>query len=53
MRQTALNESREEVEKMDLDNGVNSIVGAILEYPTAAMLLVAFLVYLWRERRPY
>jgi len=38
---------------MDLDTGLNAIIGTILCHPTAAILLVVFFVYLWRERRPY
>ena len=38
---------------MDLDNGINSIIYAILNFPTAAMLLVAFIIYVIRSRRPY
>ncbi len=38
---------------MDLDGGIKALVETILQYPVAAMLLVAFVVYLKRERRPY
>jgi hypothetical protein len=38
---------------MDLDTGVNGILSAIFNYPTAAMLIVAFCLYVWRDRRPY
>ena len=38
---------------MDLDCGVREIAQAILSYPTAAMLLVAFCLYVIRSRRDY
>jgi len=38
---------------MTLDEGVKGILCAILNYPTAAMLIVAFWIYIWRDRRPY
>jgi hypothetical protein len=38
---------------MTLDEGVNGILSAIFNYPTAAMLIVAFWIYVWRDRRPY
>ena len=38
---------------MDLDCGIREIVEAILSYPTAAMLVVAFCLYVIRNRRDY
>jgi len=38
---------------MPLDEGVKGILSAILNFPTAAMLIVAFWIYIWRDRRPY
>ena len=38
---------------MDLDMGINSIIGTIFQFPTAAILLVAFILYVVRNRRPY
>ena len=38
---------------MDLDNGINAIICAVLNFPTAAMLLVAFAIFVVRSRRPY
>ncbi len=36
---------------MNLDLGIEAIAQAILSYPTAAMLLVAFWLYVTRDRR--
>jgi len=36
---------------MNLDLGIGAIAQAILAYPTAAMLLVVFCLYVMRDRR--
>lgn len=36
---------------MDLDSGIREIAHAILSFPTTAMLLVAFWLYVTRNRR--
>jgi hypothetical protein len=36
---------------MNLDTGIGEIAKAILAFPTAAMLLVAFWLYVVRDRR--
>ncbi len=36
---------------MNLDLGIGAIAQAIIAYPTAAMLLVAFWLYVVRDRR--
>jgi len=38
---------------MDLDSGIREIANAILAFPTAAMLLVAFWLYVTRNRRDW
>ena len=38
---------------MDLDSGIREIAQAILAFPTAAMLLVAFWLYVTRNRRDW
>ena len=38
---------------MDLDSGIREIRNAILAFPTAAMLLVAFWLYVERNRREW
>ena len=38
---------------MDLDSGIREITNAILAFPTAAMLLVAFWLYVARNRRDW
>ena len=50
---SAIETSREEVETMDLDSGIREIAQAILAFPTAAMLLVAFWLYVVRNRRDW
>lgn len=35
---------------MDLDSGIREIANVILAFPTAAMLLAAFLLYVTRNR---
>ena len=47
----AIKTSREEVKIMNLDTGIGAIAQAILAHPTAAMLLVAFCLYVMRDRR--
>ena len=47
----AIETSREEVKTMNLDTGIGAIAQAILAYHTAAMLLVAFCLYVTRDRR--
>jgi len=49
----AIKTSREEVEIMNLDTGISEIAKAILAFPTAAMLLVAFWLYVVRDRRTW
>ena len=36
---------------MNLDTGISEIAKAILAFPTAAILLVAFCLYVTRDRR--
>ena len=50
---SAIETSREEVETIDLDNGIREIAHAILSFPTAAMLLVASWLYVTRNRRDF
>jgi hypothetical protein len=49
----AIKTSREEVNTMNLDTGISEIAKAILAFPTAAMLLVAFWLYVVRDRRTW
>ncbi len=49
----AIKTSREEVEIMNLDTGISEIAKAILAFPTAAMLLVAFWLCVVRDRRTW
>lgn len=49
---SAIGTSRE-VSTMDLDSGIREIANAILAFPTAAMLLVAFWQYVTRNRRDW
>jgi len=50
---SAIKTSREEVTTMDLDSGIREIANAILAFPTAAMLQVAFWLYVTRNRRDW